>query len=295
MAFHLNWRVRTVFVGHINELANIMKDLDPKYLFLPKNFWVKHDQCELMVNQIEEFLTDETYGELRAQKINLPSEALINDDENIFDYLIRIKKFTEHDRLIQNTLINALLGDTCYFLQEAISCSKKKRLSVTFALLRKPFIDHLLVFLRIMFDDSFFDKFNNEDSFDATKVDEENKRILIKKSLPYCIAANSFTENELYDMIFNKDEPESLLNLSNQALHLSTKRNKKNMTDIQNLNFIFANRTDIENLWEFLYNRLPALLIYYSEVVDALIFNSLELPDEVFTERMSRKLDILMK
>ncbi len=276
-------------------LAKIMKDLNPKYLYLPEDLWVKHDQCELMVNQIEEFLTDETYGELRVQKINLSPEALINDDENVLDYLIRIKKFTEHDRLIQNTLINALLGDTCYFLQEAISCSKRKRLSVTFALLRKPFIDHLLVFLRIMFDDSFFDNFNNEDSFDATKVDEENKRILIKKSLPYLIAAKSFTETELYDMIFNKDEPESLLNLSNKALHLSTTRNKKNMTDIQNLNFIFANRTDIENLWGFLYNRLPALLIYYSEVVDALIFNTLDLPDEVFSARMSRKLDILMK
>jgi hypothetical protein len=272
-----------------------MKDFDPKYLYLPKKFWVKHDQCELMVNQIEEFLTDETYGELRVQKINLPTDALINDDENVLDYLIRIKKFNEYDRLIQNTLINALLGDTCYFLQEAISCSKKKRLSVTFALLRKPFIDHLIVFLRIMFDDNFFEKFNNEASFEAAKVDEENKRTLIKKSLPYLIAAKSFTETELYDMIFNKDEPESILNLSNKALHLSTTRNKKNMTDIQNLNFIFANQKDIENLWEFLYNRLPALLIYYSEVIDALIFNILDLPDSVYTNRMNKKLEILMK
>lgn len=272
-----------------------MKELDPKYLYIPESFWIQHDQCELMINQIEEFITDETYDELRVQKINLPPETLINEEENVLDYLIRINKFEERDRLIQNTLINALLGDTCYFLQEAISCSKKKRLSVTFALLRKPLIEHLLVFLRIMFEDNFWDKFNNEASFDATKVNEENKRILIKESLQHLIAAKSFTDTELYDMIFNKDEPESLLNLSNKALHLSTTRNKNNMTDIQNLNFIFANQTDIENLWVFLYNRLPALLIYYSEVIDALIFSILELPDEVFTKRMSRRLEILMK
>jgi hypothetical protein len=48
--------------------------IDNEYLYLPKRFWNKHNQCELLVRQIEEFVINDTYQELRTQKFDLDSE-----------------------------------------------------------------------------------------------------------------------------------------------------------------------------------------------------------------------------
>jgi hypothetical protein len=183
--------------------------------------------------------------------------------------------------------------DVCYFLQEAISCSKKKRLTVTFSLLRKPFVYHLPLFLRILYDDDFLDKFNSQDSFDTESLLENEKIELLKKSLPFLIAAKSITWEELFDWIFNQEKQDSLINLSNKALHLSTTRNKNNKTEIQNLNFVFANQENIENLWSYLYQRLPILLLYYVEIIETLICNLIDLPEEIFMERIKDRINII--
>lgn len=268
-------------------------EFDKEYLYLPKRFWKKHKQCELFVNQIEEFITNSVYDELRFQTIDLESEKDINEGEHFLDFLLRENRIEEHDRFIKKSLVNALLMDACYFLQEAISSSKKKRLTVTFSLLRKPFVYHLPVFLRIMFDEEFIDRFNSQDSFDTTYLKESDKRELLKQSLPFLLAAKSITEDKLYDWIFNQEKQDSLINLSNKALHLSTTRNKNNKTEIQNLNFVFANQENTENLWSYIYQRLPLLLLYFVEIIETLIFNLIDLPKEIFFERIQERIKII--
>ena len=270
-------------------------ELDIEYLYLPERFWRKHKQCELLVRQIEEFITNSVYDELRFQAIDLDSEEDIHEDEHFLDFLLRKGRVEEHDKFIKKSLVNALIMDICYFLQEAILCSKKKRLTVTFSLLRKPFLYNLPIFLRIMFDDDFLDKFNSQDSFDATYLKENKKRELLKQSLPFLLAAKSITEDEIYDWIFNPKKQDSLINLSNKALHLSTTRNKDNKTEIQNLNFVFANHENTENLWSYIYQRLPVLLLYYVEIIETLIFNLIDLPEEIFIDRIKERINIITK
>lgn len=269
--------------------------LNKEYLYLPKEFWKRHKQCESLVRQIEEFVMDSSYDELRFHVLDLSTEQHIKKDEHIFDFLLRMNMVGEHDTLVKKSLVNALIMDVCYFLQEAILCSKKKRLSVTFSLLRKPFVYHLLVFLRIMFEDEFLDKFNAQDSFDATDLEETKKRALLKQSLPFLLAAKSITEDELYDWIFNQEKQDSLINISNRALHLSTTRNIYNKTGTQNLNFIFANQDNIENLWSYIYQRLPILLLYYVEIIETLVFNLIDLPEEKYMQRINERLNIISK
>ncbi|MCK9412122.1 MAG: hypothetical protein M0Q53_07455 [Prolixibacteraceae bacterium] len=269
--------------------------LDKEYLYLPKRFWKEHKQCELIVGQIEEFITNRAYDELRFQTINFNSAEDIKKGEHFLDFLLRKGRVDEHDKFVKKSIVNALLIDVCYFLQEALSCSKKKRLTVTFSLLRKPFVYHLPVFLRIMFDIDFLDKFNSLDSFDASFLNESEKILLLKQSLPLLLAAKTITERELYDWIFNQEEQDSLINLSNKALHLSTTRNRNNKTEIQNLNLVFSNQGDIENLWRYIYQRLPILLLYYVEIIEALIFNLIKLPNEIYMARINNRLNILTK
>ena len=268
---------------------------DATYFYLPEKYWKIHDQCELIFSQIEGFITDDAYLELRINQFDLGTEFSLEENEHVLDFLLRINKLDEHDKIIKTTIVYGLLMDLCDSLQEAIACSKKRRLSVTFALLRKPFVYTLLVFLRLIFDDDFLEKFNTNDSFDATSIDENTKLNLLKMSLPLLIATRTANENELYDWIFNQNKPDSLINITNRAIHLSTTRNKNNKTGVQNLNFIFLNQENIESLWDYLYHRLPFLLLYLTEILDVLVFNLIEIPEGKLNQRLEDRIRILNK
>jgi len=256
-----------------------------KYLNLPKEFRMSHDNCVFLINQIEEFVIDKTYDKLRFQEISIKSEKEIKPDEHIFDFLVRTERLKEYEEIVRNNLINALISDVCYFTQTALLCSLQRRLTVTFALLRKPFVYNLLVFLRIMFEDDFLNKFNDQEGFDTTSLTNIKKKELIKKSLS-CLITKSITENDIFDFIFNNTNPDSLINMTNKALHLSTTRNKYNKTEIQNLNFIFKNYENNLSQWNYIYKRLPMLLLYYVEIIESLVFNILDVPQDKYLIRL---------
>jgi len=266
--------------------------LDPIYFYLPKKYQKSHNRCELLIRQIEEFILDKSYNELRIFKVSFPTKTRIRKNEHIFDYLLRVNRKPEHDAMIRNQLLNSLIIDICYFLQEALSCSKKKRLTVAFALLRKPFIYDLVVILRLMFENGFLDNFNSLDSFDVSSISEKDKKTLIRKSLKYDIT-NSIKMKDIYDLIFNPSKKDSILNISTKALHLSTTRNKHNKTEIQNLNFIFSTDESIKSQWDYLYRILPLLLLYYVQIIEIYVFSVLKLPDTLFEKRLIDRLHIL--
>ncbi len=264
-----------------------MAELD-KYIFLPDEFKRSHDRCEFLIKQIEEFITNNAYDQLRIQSVQFSNKAKLKDEEHFFDYLQRLGETEERDKIVRNHLINALLIDVCYFVQEALACSKKKRLTVTFALLRKPFVYNLLVFLRLLFDEKFLKDFNEVEGFDTTSFDNSKKKDLIEKSISL-LGLKHVSPDEIYDYIFNRSDDESLINLSDKALHLSTTRNKNNKTEIQNLNFIFSDYQSIMSQWDYLYRRLPFLLLYYVQIIEALIFNVIDVPEEEYINRIEER------
>lgn len=267
--------------------------LHKRYYYLPEKHWAEHRMCELLINQIEEYITNEIFNDLRFQEVQIDPKNPILKDEHIFDYLLRIDKKDEHNLFIKKNITNALIMDTCYFLQEALVCSKKKRLTVSFALLRKPFVYDLIIFLRILFETDFIEKYNTQESFDATKLTDEDKLALLNLSTTCLFSLKTIKGSELFDWIFNQSNPDSIINISNKALHPSTNRNKNNMTEMQNLNFVFANNDNIENLWSFFYNRIPLLLLYFLEIIDALIMNLIEIPEPKFQQRLEERIKIL--
>jgi len=217
--------------------------------------------CFSLVSQIEEFVIDKQYDKLRCMSIPLRElDVLPIDNENLFDYLLRTNKKEEHDMFVLANIVNALLMDTCYFLQEALDCSRKMRLSVTYALLRKPFVYNLLVFLQLLYEDNFLEKFIQNESFDSTKVSNEDKKKLIRLSLRNSVSLKEENVDDIYDVIFNKKNPDSIINYSEKALHLSTTRSDYK-TEKMNLNFVFSTYSDNLLLWKHLYSKLPLLLL----------------------------------
>ena len=271
-----------------------MQRNDKRYLYLPKEFRNKHDMCFYLVGQIEELITNEDYKKLKYKKISLDSETdKPLEDEHLLDFLQRTGRIEEHDSIIRNNIVNALIIDTCYFLQEALSCSLKMRLSVVFALLRKPFVYNLIVLLRINYEDNFIEKFNNTDSFDSTSISKEQKLVLIKKSLENSLSLKIENCDLIFDLIFSKEKPDSIINMSERALHLSTTRNKNSSTEKQNLNFVFSTYSDNVLMWNYLYSKLPLLILYLLEVFDMSVLPVVDLDNKKLNERLEKRIKIL--
>ena len=152
-----------------------------EYFYLPKEYHDVHKSCFDLVRQIEEFITGKEYQFLRISNAPLTEEEKDNIVEcgDIWDFL---KKYKEEQfyTLLKKQLILGLLMDFCYFMQESLECSKKKRLVVSYAMLRRPLVDNLKILLRILLDDEFYDKFIERDDYDPVSMKEDDLKEMLK-------------------------------------------------------------------------------------------------------------------
>lgn len=264
------------------------------FINLPQEYHLKHKSCEFLLYQIEDFITADIYKDLKVQTIEIDKEVELLEDENILDYLLRINKSEKHNEIITRNILNAVIVDTCQFLQIALFASLQQRITVAFSLIRKPFVYNLLIILRLHLTNDFLERFNTEDSFDTTALKQEEIKELLKVS-ESLIFSKSIKASDVYDFIFNQALEDSLVNISNKALHPSTTRNKNNMTEIQNINFVFSTEESIMSQWDYLYRRLPYLLLYLNEILEAIMFDHLKLDYEIYSERLKERANFFKK
>lgn len=259
-----------------------------EFLYLPQQFQNLHKSCEFLLYQIEDFVVKDTFKGLRVQTIQFGEEPTFLEQEHILDYLTRNGIHDKHNEILTSNILNAIIADTCQFLQIALFASLQKRLTVTLALIRKPFVYNLLVILRLHFTADFLDKFNNSEKFDTTDLSREDIQELLKLSENVLIS-KSVNASDIYNIVFDRTDPNSIINMSNKALHPSTTQNKNNLTEIQNINFVFSTAQSIETQWDYLYRKLPLLLLYLNEVLEFIIFDHLKVNDNVYVERLTER------
>lgn len=286
----------------INKLAGIiqhpslqiMRTERYDFINLPPEFQLKHKSCEFLLYQIEDFITSDAYKDLKEQTIEFDKEVELLDDENILDYLLRINKSEKHDEIITSNILNAVIRDTCQFLQIALFASLQQRITVAFSLVRKPFVYNLIIILRLYLTSDFLERFNTEDSFDTTGLNQQDIKELLNAS-ENIILSKSIKASDVYNFIFNQDLDDSLVNISNKALHPSTTRKKNNKTEIQNLNFVFSTEEGIMSQWDYLYRRLPFLLLYLNEILEAIMFDHLKLENKIYSDRLTERANFFKK
>lgn len=261
-----------------------------QYYYLPKKYQKAHDYCEFVLFQIEHIILDKKFVELEKQTLEFTPEfmtILKESDAHILDLL----KEHGHDdalyHIVKNHMLRSLIMDTCYFLQEGFLCSLKMRMSVCFTLFRKPFLEILIVLMRILCEKSFIHDFNSKAGFDPVRTTPERKQELLQCSNEQLM--KRFVPEDLFDYIFNKDFGDSLFNISNHAVHLFTDRNPVSKTAKQNLNFIFSNVNDIEGQWEYIYSTFPMLLSFMADLIDLLVFKSTSIEEAVFVVRLRER------
>lgn len=266
-----------------------------EYLYLPEKYHKLHQQCMNLIFQIEEFIIKEEYTCLKAFAIKLEKidMSFIEDGGDIFDFLRTNGKIDEMRKCVKHQVLYAILIDFCYFMQEALLCSKKMRLVVTYSLLRRPLIDDLKILLKLIADDQFVDNFINKDGYDPTNMKDEDLRELLNIS-DIIRLVKTIKGTDIYELVFDKNNPNSILNLSNKALHPITNRNKVNATEKMNLNFMFANSDNNDWLWNHLYSVLRPVLMYCSELFNICVwYYNDTLSSDLLTERYKKMAKIL--
>ncbi len=258
------------------------------FIHLPPEFHRQHKSCEFLLYQIEDFVTADTFKGLKVQTLQFEEAVELIDGEHMLDYLVRTDKSDKHNEIITSNILNAVIADTCQFLQIALFASLQQRLTVTFSLIRKPFVYNLLIILRLYLTSDFLEKFNKEDNFDTTGLTQEDI-IELLNATESLLSSKSIKASDVYDFVFNPALSDSLVNMSNKALHPSTTRNKNNKTEIQNINFVFSTKDSIMTQWYYLYMRLPFLLLYFNEIFEIIVIDHLKLDNKNYVERLTER------
>lgn len=232
---------------------------------------IKHTKIYHIIDLIEQFIIDPKFSFIGATTIPLLPETNIEDVlkyKHPIDYLLANEPELG-EQIITKQIIHGMLIDFCYFLQESISSAKRGRVVVAYSLLRRPLVYNFIILLRILYDENFFTRFISDSSYDPTVYKkEELKKMLDKFDQSKIIS--TINGDAIYDIVFNVDNPQSIINLSNRAIHPTTTR-KRNQTGEMNFNFIFAIQEDIKRLLDVFYNSLLPILMCYFELFNIII------------------------
>ena len=264
------------------------------FCYLPREYHNIHKTCFELVSQIEEFIIKKEYQFLRVSESNLTPEELRQLEEcgDIWDFLKKYKEEQFYTQLNKH-LILGLLMDFCYFMQESLDCSKKKRQVVSYAMLRRPLVDNLKILLRILLDDEFYDNFVAKDDYDPASMKEEDLKEMMMATDKMRIC-KPIKGEFIYECIYDKNNPGSIVNLSNRAIHPVTTR-PWNKTGAMNCNFMFVMPDDIAELWKHYYAYLPAILLFYSELFNTAVFGLFqnEVDMELYPKRIEKMTELM--
>jgi hypothetical protein len=173
----------------------------------------------------------------------------------------------------------ALLADFCQFIFEALDCSRKGKLVVSYALLRKPIKENLFYFEWLLADSrDFLNRFHTplpkkkkqkRALPQPIQLTKEKRLEIIRGAIEKTGLGEWISPEFIHELRYEKDVEYGLEWLFQRANHLITTFTAE--TEEQNFNFVFSDDEDRLAQWRGLYTTLPILLFHTFLVVDAVI------------------------
>lgn len=244
------------------------------------------------------FCTDTLVSILHyADKVDLNSETLqfkSKDKLKEFEQIIENTKDGDdlwHDWLIshgfkdkmyysyyKHTLFS-LLADFCHFIFESINNAAKMKVAVAYTLLRKPLRETLYYFEWLYTDRNEIIELliNGESSALAIK---KNKAKELADSIQKTLGFDCY-----FDFRYEKNSPESLERIWNQANHIIT-NDRYAKTSNGNLNFIFLDSDNTNEFINYYYLLVPNIMSYVLELTVIMFEDMSEISD--YTKIMNR-------
>ncbi|WP_206862087.1 hypothetical protein [Lysobacter changpingensis] len=245
--------------------------------FLPDEFRFAHDYAFLLHDRLTYLLVEGERTGLFLTHFSLDQVEEADRPENfphIFDWFEKYDRGDLLGEVLLKAVLPALLSDFCHFIFEALTCSRKGKLTVAYALLRKPLRENLHYIEWLLADPAdFLNTLYAKESvaLSFSHIGQPDKvKAVVAAALARCANRGALDAELLYELRYDREFPDGFDGMCNQAMHLITTK-PPIATIKQNFNFIFSNDEDRYAQWEQMYRYLPLLLFYATEVVESLV------------------------
>ncbi|WP_162819530.1 hypothetical protein [Massilia oculi] len=246
---------------------------------MPDQFQFSHQYCFFLHDQLVSLLKGGEAADIFSHEWKVvEGEAhppLNLSGEELFQWLERNNKKDVVFSLYYKQICAALVSDMLNFVYEALSCSAKGKLTVAFALLRKPLKENLFFLEWLLARPSemlaAFDGDYEHKSINKRFSDSEKKQI-IKEAAENSHAGEWLPAELIYDVRYNKNFSIGFEALFQKANHLVTSFRFLE-TERANLNFVFSDEDAWQSQWEGLYSFLPIMLFHTVQIVKSIIGN----------------------
>src|SRR5690606_36058262 len=142
--------------------------------------------------------------------------------------------------LLLGHLVLALTADLLHFLYEGLCCLEKRKFSVAFSLLRKPFKENMLFLAWLLGDpEDFLQRFEKDNYTTLNGLQSPRRQELFKLAAEKLATKEAFDGELIERMVFSKEFEGGLEPLWQKATHLITSQGSKLRTEDLNINFIF--------------------------------------------------------
>jgi len=265
--------------------------------YLPKKYKELHNLCfylhDILVQVVVEGENKKLFDTVYNFKKRSDIEAIKGNDD-ILEWLSNNGYEDEFKSIVIKQVLIATISDYCHYVYEALKCSEKSKLAITYTLLRKPLKDNLLLFEWIMTNrNEFLENFQKDSNcYAIDKIDSAKKKIFIECSVNQINYCETFDADFIYNIRYSKKTDYSLERVWNIANHIVTTL-KYYKTESLNLNFVFSGADSKESQWNYLYSVLPYLLFYTVEVIQVVLDreigeNKFDILFETFEERAKK-------
>lgn len=188
---------------------------------------------------------------------------LLESGIHILDFLEKSGRGELERRAVINHIGIALYADMLHFIYEGLRALEKRKFSVAFTLLRKPFKESLLIAAQICADEViFFNKMKSDakNLLNRKELDEAGVKALLESAINACRGIGFVSADKIYAAAFDRADEFGLAGLFDKATHLVTEFSKIR-TENYNINFIFKDPRDNDVYQGETYALLAMLLL----------------------------------
>lgn len=236
---------------------------------IPKGSRPYHEYCFYLHDTMAGLLV-----QMEIQKASHVSFTIENDQElellengiHPLDFLSETGREDLERRAAINHICIALYADILHFIYEGLIALEKRKFSVAFCLLRKPFKEGLLILAQMCADEeAFFNRFKMDlnELLDFRKLNEEKIKSILENAMRSCECPPLIDADNIYDCFFNRKNDMGLAGMFDKATHLITGF-RHIQTENYNLNFIFKNPLDDDVYGEDVYIQISTMLMLLS-------------------------------
>ncbi|GAB5566111.1 MAG: hypothetical protein Wins2KO_31740 [Winogradskyella sp.] len=251
---------------------------------LSKRYKKVNNICAILYDQLTEIFTLENYESLSLTEVTHPEmdkvmDQLEKDDIHILDWLKEKGAIDDITKVLTKHLLMSITSDFVNFMYESLRNAKNGKMTVAYALLRKPLTDELLILEQLLVDkEDFVNRFFIDGRTKGYDPSPSNKNIdkqsVVNQAVNKLYLNPILMPDYIYEVRYDKACDFGLNGLTNQALHIVT-NDFRYKTDEQNLNFVFSTKEDLKTYREHYYTFVPYLLIYAISVIDGIVFDLL--------------------